>query len=186
MLEVPILDHTLLLRTAVLPEQIIEQIIAYITRVADQQHALEGRLREGLQEIDQIATFPRFGCPQVPGPEYPRGQADQGNQLKRGCRLALGFAQALFQLLGAGTFQSRTVTAQGKPTFHGHTVVQEMEDRRPHGIAECPPDGHGQTEHRLAEAGEAFARSLSLGAVDLNIEGSGHHKTLRVGIPCTS
>src|SRR5208337_197234 len=43
---------------ALLVEQTIEQIIAHVTRIADQQHALEDRLGEGLQKIDQIAPFP--------------------------------------------------------------------------------------------------------------------------------
>ena len=66
-----------------------EQVVAHVTRVADQEHALEDRLGERLQQIDQVATFPRFGCPQVPGPEHPSGQADQGDHPQRRCRLVL-------------------------------------------------------------------------------------------------
>src|SRR5271157_1755846 len=61
----------------------------------------------------------------------------------------------------------------------------EVEDARPHGIAECPPDGHGQMQHRLAKAAERLARSLSLGAMNLDVEGSGQHKTVGVSLPCT-
>ena len=140
---------------------------------------------ERLQEIDQVAPFPRFGGPQAPGPEHPRGQADQGDQPQRRCRLALGLAHALFQLLGARTFHSRTVTPQGQPTLQGHAVGQEVEDARPYGIAEGPPDGHGQTEHRLAKAAEGLARSLSLGGMNLDVEGSGQHEAVGVRFPCT-
>src|SRR5208337_3316949 len=49
----------------------------------------------------------------------------------------------------------------------------------------CPPDGHGQTQHRLAKAAERLARSLSLGAMNLDVEGSGQHKTVGVSLPCT-
>src|SRR5208282_5720643 len=66
-------------KRALLLQQPTEQVVAHVTRVADQEHALEDRLGERLQQIDQVATFPRLGCPQAPGPEDPSGQADQGD-----------------------------------------------------------------------------------------------------------
>ena len=60
-----------------------------------------------------------------------------------------------------------------------------MENARPHGIAEGPPDGHGQTQQRLAKAAKRLARSLSLGAMNLDVEGAGQHKTVGVRLPCT-
>ena len=141
---------------------------------------------ERLQQIDQVATFPRFGRPQAPGPEHPSGQADQGDHPQRRCRFILsGLPQALFQLRGARTFHPRAVTPQRQPTLHGHAVGQEVEDARPHGIAEGPPDGHGQMQHRLAKAAKRLARSLSLGAMNLDVEGAGQHKTVGVRLPCT-
>ena len=50
---------------------------------------------------------------------------------------------------------------------------------RPHGIAECPPDGHGQTQHRLAKAAKRLARSLSLGAMNLDVEERDKTKQVR-------
>ena len=95
------------------------------------------------------------------------------------------FAKLQFQLRSARTFHPRAVTPQRQPTFHGHAVGQEVKDARPHGIAEGPPDGHGQTQHRLAKAAKRLARSLSLGAMNLDVEGAGQHKTVGVRLPCT-
>src|SRR5208337_2947927 len=69
--------------------------------------------------------------------------------------------------------------------LHGHAVGQEVKDARPHGIAEGPPDRHGQTQQRLAKAAKRLARSLSLGAMNLDVEGAGQHKTVGVRLPCT-
>ena len=66
----------------------------------------------------KAGPFPRFGGPHPPGPEHPRGQADQGTQPQRRCRLAFFcFPTHCSNSSVARTFHYRTVTPQGQPTL---------------------------------------------------------------------
>ena len=171
-------------KRALLLEQDPHQVVSHITGVADQQHAREGRLGKSFQQLDEVLTFPRLGCPQPPGPEHAGGQADHGGDPEHRCRFLLaGLAQVLFQLRGAGTFHSRAVTPQRQPFLHGHAVSQKVENSAPHGIAERPPHRHGQTDHGLGEAAELLARAEPLGTMDLHVEAPREHESLGVGRP---
>ena len=154
-------------KRALLLQQPTEQVVAHVTRVADQEHALEDRLGERLQQIDQVATFPRLGCPQIQDQRTPVVKLTKAITHSVGADCPCWTSPSSVPTPRARTFHPRAVTPQRQPTFHGHAIGQEVKDatarhrrrptRRAWANAAAP-----------AKAAKRLARSLSLGAMNLS------------------
>ncbi len=129
-----------------------------------------------------MLTLTRLGGPQPPGPEHAGAEADQRRDPKH--RRAAGLArppEVVLQLLRARALQTRAVTAEGGPAVDDHAVGQGALEWAAHGVADSPPDGHGEAAHSLVDAAEVLAGALPLGARDADVEGVRREEALGIG-----
>ena len=157
-------------KRALLLQQPTEQVVAHVTRIADQEHALETAWGASPTDRSGSDVPPSWMSPSA-RPEDPSGQLTKAITHSVGADLSLlDFPSSVPtpRCADIPSASRHTPTATNLPC---HAVGQEVEDVRPHGIAEGPPDGHA-THTRLAKAAKRLARSLSLGTMNLDVEGA--------------
>ena len=89
--------------------------------------------------------------------------------------------EILLQWRSARALQARAVAPEGGPAVDAHPIGQDAVELPAHGGFDGPPDGQGQALHRFVEADEVLAGSLSLGAMDRDVEGPRGDEPLGIG-----